>query len=124
MTRRAALGLALVGFLALACPEVIRNKVVYTPLPAAQSSTITLKEKVRVTGQAGDGQTLPAGSVWRRAGAVDAGEVYKRTDGPFILESQNAHEAYMVVKDGEIVGFYLPGESAFAPASRAVPLPP
>jgi hypothetical protein len=124
MKGRTRLGLVLMSSLALACPDVIRNKVVYTPLPGDDAPMITVKEHMRVVGQAGDGQHLPAGSKWKRVGSIEAGEVYKRADGPFIVESQNAHEAYLVVTNGRIVGFYLPGESAFAPVSQAVPLPP
>lgn len=117
------LGFLLVGVLALACPEVIRNKAAFSPAPSRDEPAIAVNERVRVVGLAGDEQTIPSNSRWRRVGSVDAGDVYQRVDGPFIVESQNAHEAYLVVKDGSVVGFYLPGEGAFAPAKRPVALP-
>jgi hypothetical protein len=111
--------------LTLACPEVIRTKTAFAPAaPGDPPRTLVLADGLRVVGQAGDGQRLPGGSTWKLVGAIEAGDVYKRADGPFIIDSNNSHEAHLVVANGRVVGFYLPGEGAFAPASQPVALPP
>lgn len=122
MTRAAAAVLA--ATIGLACmPEVVRNKVEFRPSPPGDDATLTIGAPVEVGGVTGFNEVLEKGSTWKRVGAVEQGDVYKRTGGVFMLTGRNAHEAHLVVSGGQLVGFYLPGEGAFAPASRAVALP-
>ncbi len=108
--------------LALACmPEIVRTKVDFTP--AAEQPTVVVAAPVRVASTKGFQETVPAGSTWRRVGSVPQGDVYKPVGTVFMLTSANAHEAYLVVADGRVTGFYLPGEGAFAPAAEATALP-
>lgn len=124
MNVRSRVAVVLLGTLALACPEVVRTRTSFSPAPPGDPPRIiAIKDGVRVLGKAGDGQRIPSGSTWKLVGAVGEGDVYRRADGPFI-ESQNAHEAYLVVTNDQVVGFYLPGEGAFAPLLQPVGLPP
>ncbi len=116
--------ITLLGVLALACPDVVRNQTAFNPSAPGEAPALTVSQDVQMRGVGGDYQTIPAGSRWRRVGTLEQGEVYKRTDSVFVLTSMNAHEGYLVVRSGAVVGFYLPGEGAFAPARNAVALPP
>jgi hypothetical protein len=58
-------------------------------------------------------QLLP-GSRWALLGSVTQGKVYKPIDSVLTIHGANAHEAYLVVEAGRVVGFYLPGERAWS----------
>ncbi len=114
---------AIAAVIGLACmPEVVRNKVDFSPSDAGDGSVLTMARPVRVGGVTGFHEVLEKGTSWRRAGSIPQGDVYRRVGGVFMLTGRNAHEAWLVVSDRGLVGFYLPGEGAFAPASRVLEL--
>jgi hypothetical protein len=118
----AAAALLVLG--ALACmPDLVRTETALRADDPADQPSLVLAQPVRVAATKGFGETLAAGSTWKRVGAVEQGEVYKPVGTVFMLTSANAHEAYLVVSSGRVVGFYLPGEEAFAAAAEAVALP-
>ena len=65
---------------------------------------------------------LGAGSRWRFAGVIPQGGVYRAAQGVLTVEGANIHEAYLVIRERQVVGFYLPVEQAFSPLGEAVPL--
>jgi hypothetical protein len=65
---------------------------------------------------------VEAGSLWQAVGRVEQGDVYKRVNGIFIVQARDIHEAYLVVSNGMVVGFYLAAEGTFSPATPPVPL--
>jgi hypothetical protein len=118
-----ALGLA--GALAVACVDVVSTRAAFSPAsPGGPDRTILVGADVGVLGQGGVGHRIPGGSRWMLVGTVEEGDVYRRTDGPFVIHGANAHEAYLVVTNNRVVGFYLPGEGTFAPAAQPEALPP
>ena len=58
-------------------------------------------------------QSHLAGSTWRQTGVIPDGDVYKIENRVFTVEARHVHEAYLVVRDRSLVGFYLPVEQAF-----------
>jgi hypothetical protein len=120
-----AVGVGLVSALTLACmPELVRTRTEFTPSVSGEPSTLVMSQPIRVSSTKGFSETIAQETSWKRVGAVPQGDVYKPVGTIFMLTSANAHEAYLVVSDGKVVGFYLPGEVAFAPASVPVDLPP
>jgi hypothetical protein len=116
--------MAALAAIGLACmPEVVRNKVDFRPSSAGDGGMLTIAAPVDVGGVTGFHEVLERGSTWRRVGSVPQGDVYKRVGGVFMLTGRNAHEASLVVSNHRLVGFYLPGEGAFAPAASALELP-
>jgi hypothetical protein len=67
-------------------------------------------------------RTIPSGMKFVNAGQVREGMVLRPQDSVFTIEGRNQHEAYPVVDNGRVVGFYLPVEKAFSPLSRPVAL--
>ncbi|MFX8297360.1 hypothetical protein ABTL30_20295, partial [Acinetobacter baumannii] len=57
-----------------------------------------------------------------RVGTVPQGVVYRPVGTIFTIEGRQVHEAYLVIADQRLVGFYLPGEQAYSPLSTAVPI--
>jgi hypothetical protein len=124
--RDAARTAAMALFLAAAgcAPEVNRGPIDFKPLPRgeAPARVIRVHEAAAVSPANGYGAVIQAGSTWRHAGTTPKGEVYRPVGAVFVVEGANTHEAYLVIADGLLVGFYLPGESAFSPAPQQVPL--
>lgn len=50
------------------------------------------------------------------------GDVYRPVGTIFTIEGRKVHEAYLVIRDRTLGGFYLPGEQNYSPLSTAVAL--
>lgn len=98
--------------------EVLRGEAEFRPAAPGDEVVACLAAPAEVTPKVGVTEDLAQGSCWRRVGSIAQGDVYRPVGGVFMITSANAHEAYLVVEGGGVVGFYLPGESAFAPASE------
>ena len=90
------------------------------PSVAARRIQILIATTVQL--DTGYSRTLPERSVWSRVGRVPQGDVYRPTSTIFTIEGRQVHEAYLVIRDKTLVGFYLPGEQNYSPLSTAVPL--
>jgi hypothetical protein len=122
---RQALSLALAaGVLAACAPEVVRVPIV--PLSEAtakgHAEAIVLARHALVRTGTGYDRVLAVGTRWRFAGEIPQGAVYRATQGVFTLEGANIHEAYLVLRDDLLVGFYLPVERAYSPLKDTVQL--
>lgn len=89
---------------------------------SAQPPLRVLAQETRITLDTGYTRTLKAGGRWRAAGAVDQGDVYRPVGDVFTLEGAHIHEAWLVVRDGVLVGFYLPAEHGYSPLGATAPL--
>jgi hypothetical protein len=98
--------------------EVVRSGVAFEPAGAKSRRTIEMSGLVTVM-QATYQRSILTGSRWERAGSVPQGEVYRPIGTVFTIEGANTHEAYLVIRDNQLVGFYLPGERAYAPLEPA-----
>ena len=108
------------------CATALRHAPVsFTPTRAAAPQTIVIEKAVDVepVSSSGYARTLKAGSVWKEVGTVPQGTVYKVEDDVFMLEAAHMHEAYCVIQNNTLVGFYLPVEQAFVAAYEKVSLP-
>jgi hypothetical protein len=105
-----------------ACAAVQYTPTSLTPLAATQAADRTLAQQALLRLDTGYERTLKAGSVWRHAGAIPQGDVYRPVGDVFTLEGANIHEAWLVVRGDAVAGFYLPAERAFSPLKSAVPL--
>lgn len=109
--------------LALGCAaELKRAPVAFTPPASAEPRTLRVRETVPLTPSTGYTRYVKAGSTWRLAGSLPQGDVYRPVGDVFTVEGANVHEAYLVLAQGRVVGFYLPGESAYAPLPEGVVL--
>lgn len=120
--RRAAVLLA--GVLVAGCaPEVLRVPIQpVAQAPGGRAATIAVRQPAVLNLGTGYPRTLAAGSRWRLAGALPQGLVYQAAQGVFTVEGANIHEAYLVLRGREVVGFYLPAEQAYSPLKDAVML--
>ena len=70
----------------------------------------------------GRATTLKGGTLWRRIGRIEEGDVMRTKDQVVFVEASNSYQADIVVRDGKLVGFYLPVDLAFAPCSPPMPI--
>jgi hypothetical protein len=67
-------------------------------------------------------RTLREGTKWEYVGTVQHGDVFKSRDQVFTVEASNIHEAYLVVSEKRLVGFYLPVERTYSPLANPIEL--
>ncbi|MEN4921340.1 hypothetical protein ABE485_21910 [Achromobacter spanius] len=104
--------------------SVSTQKASLVPVASAdRASVIQLSRMVSVRLPNDSAATLPAASQWERVGALPQGDVYRSLSGLFTVQTRRQGEAYLVASSGKLVGFYLPGESAYMPLTRPVSLP-
>lgn len=108
---------AFVGVLAVlagCAPAVVQQTTEFTP---RTGKSFRLARRADVSLSTGYSTTLRPGARWELAGQVPQGEVYRTRDQIVTVEGSHIHEAYIVVKDGAVVGFYLPVERTFSPVT-------
>ena len=118
------LSLLLTAGLAACAAEIERSATNSHPRREEnQPVTLHVREALTLTPNTGYATRVRAGSTWQLVGTTDQGGVYRPVGDAFSVEGANRHEAYVVIGGGKIVGFYLPGERAFAPLPQPVVLP-
>ena len=101
--------------------------VSFTPTPFASRTdtnrSFTLRETINITSAPCYRRTLRQDTKWDLVGTISEGEVYKSRDQVMTVECSNIHEAYLVISEGSLVGFYLPVEKGFVKISDSIKLP-
>lgn len=69
------------------------------------------------------GRELRQNTRWEYTGSVTQGEVFRSRDQILTLECSNIYEAYLVVRDGRLMGFFLPVQQGFVGLTEPVVLP-
>ncbi|HEX7643687.1 MAG TPA: hypothetical protein VF472_15885 [Burkholderiaceae bacterium] len=118
-------GLALCMALA-GCVAVEQRPTTFSPLGIDSGNPariVRMERQVDIALATGYSRTLKQGGQWTAIGKVDAGEVFKPYNDIFTLEGSHIHEAYLVVSDKRLVGFYLPAEKTFSPLKPSIALP-
>lgn len=104
------------------CALPVRQMALSAPLAPMSGQTFVLARDVNCSISTGYGRTLRAGTRWDLFGTIDRGEVYRSQDQLLTVEGFNVHEAYLVIKNESLVGFYLPVEKTFTPVSKVTRL--
>lgn len=94
-------------------------------IPSLQTGTLlTLTDEVKIAdAPCGYARTLEKNSRWELCGAVVEGKVYKPLDQVFTVECSHVYEAYLVVEEEYLAGFYLPVEGTFVSVPDKIALP-
>ncbi len=118
---RSLLGvLGVVAVLLAACASTVVQEPTQLTPSAGKSFRLTRAAEVPLS--TGYSTTLRANTRWELVGTVAQGEVYRTKDQIVTVEGAHIHESYVVVKQGVLVGFYLPVERTFAPVTPGMPL--
>jgi hypothetical protein len=96
----------------------------FMPVPGSSKQCV-MKESVEITEGpcAYYSRKLNKGTYWDFIGTIPEGEVYKPRDQVLTIEASHVYEAYLVLSNDSLVGFYLPVERAFAPLPNPKKLP-
>jgi hypothetical protein len=90
----------------------------------ASPKSFILKEEVLINeAPCGYRRMLRAGSRWEQCGTISQGDVYKSRDQVLTVECSNIYEAYLVMSNGKLCGFYLPIEKAYVSLPTGMNLP-
>ncbi len=89
-------------------------------LPAPKAFLLDAGAKVTIG--TGFAVNLRANTTWQEIGTTQFGEVYSTKDQVLTVEASNVYEAALVVRDGQVTGFYLLIEKKFCPATQPVAL--
>jgi len=115
-------GVILLALSAGGC-AVEQHSTQFSPLVVVEKSKLARLDKVvNIQLDTGYSRTLKPGSLWRDIGSVTQGEVFKPYHDVFTLEGTNVHEAYLVVANNTLKGFYLPVERTFSPLNTQISL--
>lgn len=91
-------------------------------MPAA-ATHLRLSQDVELRLDSGYTRSLARDTGFAVAGRIAQGLVLRPVATVLTVEGKHMHEAYVVVRDARLVGFYLPVERAYSPLSQTVPFP-
>jgi hypothetical protein len=123
MLRKFSVALIAASSLALAaCAPMVATAPTKIALTAQTQPArqIRILKMAHVTLDTGYQRDIPLDSIWRYAGDVPQGQVFRPVKSVFTIEGRQVHEAYLVISDAALVGFYLPGESNYSALSNRV----
>ncbi len=106
----------LYGFFALFLASCSAHQVhLQTQLAAPKNAGIILELVDAVTIKASNARPtiLKPNTKWVEVGSIEHGVVYKTKDQVVIVNSFDVHEAYIVLNESFVVGYYLPIEKTF-----------
>lgn len=115
--------LIVLGFVLGGCAQ----RIVQTPAdldsarPANAAAAVVADADTQIRSSVGVARTVARGTVWDYAGRIGEGIVYIPRDTVLTVEGADVSEAYLVLRDAQIVGFYLPVQGTFSPVSEPVP---
>jgi hypothetical protein len=113
---------ALIVTCVCACALPVKQLPLAQPLVSATGRSFVLNADAECRIGTGYGRTLRQGTRWQLFGTLKEGDVYRSPDQVLTVEGYNVHEAYLVVRDGWLIGFYLPVEKTLTPVSKRVQL--
>ena len=97
--------------------EVVRAPVNITPV---KGSEFILTQPAYLVLDSGYQRTINSGTTFLEVGATQFGMVLKPLNTSFTIEGAHMHEAYPVIQNGAVTGFYLPVEKSFSPLTKPI----
>ncbi len=89
--------------------------------PLDENKSFVIQKDIKLTNlPCGYSRMLRKGTKWTCIGTVEKGAVFKSADQSFTLECSNVFEAYLVVQDDNLTGFYLPVQDGFVQIKKPV----
>ena len=88
----------------------------------AEINSFILANEANINIGSGYSRALRQGTKWDYVGKISYGDVYRTSDQVLTIEASNIHEAYIVISNKKLVGFYLPVEHSFSPLSSPIEL--
>ncbi|WP_455202798.1 hypothetical protein [Kaarinaea lacus] len=110
----------------IGCASVTKQKVDFKPTD--ESEILQTNKLTHLWLDTGYSRTIEINSKWSLVGSISnkniqGGKVYKPVNDVLTIEGTQIYEAYLVVSNGKIVGFYLPASSKYSPLKNQVEFP-
>lgn len=110
----------------IGCASITREKASFQSTDDVE--TVQLTHPILLSLDTGYGRFIDANSTWQLVGIISTnslphGKVWKPINDILSIEGTQRYEAYLVVSNGMIVGFYLPASSKFSPLTKQVEFP-
>jgi hypothetical protein len=102
--------------------EVVRHPTELSATPPQQQKRYVASQPASIMLDSGYSRTIGRETEFLEIGRIKQGAVLKPLNSSLTVEGAHMHEAYPVVENGHITGFYLPVEQAFSPLSRPTTL--
>ncbi|WP_230958993.1 hypothetical protein [Burkholderia stagnalis] len=110
-------------FAALAgCAPAIVAEDAHLVAPATGLPNRVVQQEAIIHLSTGFDRRIAAGTQWRFVGTLPQGRVFRAVNKVFAIVGRQEHEAYLVLDDNRLVGFYLPGVAHFSPLDPPVSL--
>ena len=77
-----------------------------------------LKDEVKINLGTGYSRKLNKGTRWNYVSSISCGDIFKTNDQILTIEGSNIFEAFIVVSDDNLVGFFMPVEQTYCPLSK------
>ncbi|WP_300319696.1 hypothetical protein [Accumulibacter sp.] len=103
--------------------EITRYPAELTRARQREDKILVASQTVPVHPDSGYERSIRIGTEFVDAGGIAQGSILKPINAVFTVEGAHMHEAYLVVNDGRLVGFYLPVEKSFSPLTLSIVLP-
>ena len=85
-------------------------------------SDFILKDEVILDTGTGYNRKLNKGTRWNYVNTISYGDIFKTKGQILTIERSNIFEAFIVVSDENLVGFFLPVEQTYSPLNKIKPL--
>lgn len=82
-------------------------------IPITDSTKYELQSSIILKAANAADTLLKQGTRWVEVGTIHQGRVFRTKDQVVIVNSFNVHEGDIVVKESQVVGYYLPVEGTF-----------
>lgn len=111
-------------FLVSCAFDIVHVKQIPTNIthPSCTEPCFKLKDNVHINLGTGYSRILKKDTNWKYVGKITEGNVYLTKDQIVTVEASNIYEAYIVVSNQKLVGFYLPVERTFCPIEEPIKL--
>lgn len=108
------------------CASIVKERANFQPIEKME--TVRLTHPIHLSLDTGYGRIINANSTWQSVGNISTnkvprGLVWKPIGDILSIEGTQQYEAYLVVSNGMIVGFYLPASARFSPLTKQVEFP-
>ena len=121
--------LLLTVFLSLTCLGCAFDVIHIDQIPVqyekvnGQKTGFNLEYEVNVHLGTGYNRKLNKETEWHYVNTISQGDIFKTNDQVLTVEGSNIFEAFIVVSEKKLVGFFLPVEETYYPLSTAKSLP-
>lgn len=89
---------------------------------STEKPSFELKDEVNINLGTGYSRQLKKGTRWSYVNTISCGDIFRTSDQILTVEGSNIFEAFIVVSEKKLVGFFLPVEQTFSPLSKPIEL--